>query len=60
MAGRAGGQLGIYGTGLGAGLVGPHLQKGIEVLLTLDVIEIIVNELAAGRIACRQLAANFG
>ncbi len=60
LPGRAGRQLGIHGLGLGAGLVGPHFQEGVEVvLLALDVVQVILNELAAGGGAGRQLAANF-
>ncbi len=54
----ASGALSVHGVGLGAGLVGPHFQKGVEVLLPLDVTEVIVNELTAGRGARRQLALN--
>ena len=46
--------------GLLAGFVGPYLQKNIQLGITLaDVIEVILNELAAGRSARRQLALNF-
>ena len=58
--GGASSQLGIYSIGLGQGLIGPYFQKGVEVLLALDVAQVISNELTAGRGARRQLATNFG
>jgi hypothetical protein len=59
-AGGASGPLGVDGIGLGSRLVGPHFEEGVEVLLALDVAQIILNELTAGRSARRQLVTNFG
>jgi len=43
-----------------ASFVGPHFQKNIQLSVTLsNVIEVILNELAAGRGARRQLALDF-
>ena len=60
-SGRASGQLGVYRIGLSQGFIGPHFQEGVEGrVLALDVAQIILHELTAGRGARRQLATNFG